>query len=143
MKLDLSSLRNAIGQLEDALELSSSDLAKSNAKLALHLRAAAIQAFEFTYELSIKMLKRYLETAEPNPGAVQEMSFNELVRRAYATGLLNAELVEWKIFRKNRGTTSHTYDSSKAQEVYEAIPAFLREAKFILAQIEQRQEQEF
>ncbi len=86
MILDLSSLRNAIAQTEEAL-------------------AAAIQAFEFTYELAIKTLRRYLMESEPSPATVDEMSFNDLVRRGYAIGLLQAELTEWKVYRRSRGIT--------------------------------------
>jgi nucleotidyltransferase substrate binding protein (TIGR01987 family) len=142
MKLDLSSLQKAIAQMEEALAFCNSDLAKSDSRLALHLRAAAIQAFEFSYELSYKTLKRYLEETEPNPSAVEEMTFNELVRRGYELGLLQAEIAEWKEFRKDRGTTSHTYDEAKAQDVFATIPAFLEEAKFLLSQIQTRQEKE-
>lgn len=137
MSLDLTSLRNAILQIEEALTYARSDLAKGDPRLARHLRAAAIQAFEFTYELSVKMLKRYLETTEANPASVDEMTFNELIRRGYEAGLLQAELSDWKRFRRDRGATSHA--EAKAREVFATIPAFLTEAKVLLAQIEARQ----
>jgi nucleotidyltransferase substrate binding protein (TIGR01987 family) len=139
MSLDLSALRNAIVQVEEALAYAGSDLATNDPKLARHLRAAAIQAFEFTYELSVKMLKRYLEATEANPASVDELSFNDLIRRGYEVGLLQAELSDWKAFRRDRGTTSHAYDQAKAMEVYATIPAFLTEAQFLLGQIERRQ----
>ena len=139
MKLDLSSLLDAIGQLEEALAFCSSDLAKGNPRLALHLRAAAIQAFEFTYELSFKMLRRYLEASEPNPAAIAEMSFGEVIRRGCELGLLKLEMGEWNAFRRDRGATSHTYNVAKAQSVFAAIPAFLTEAKFLARQIQTRQ----
>jgi nucleotidyltransferase substrate binding protein (TIGR01987 family) len=140
MILDLTSLRSAIAQCHEALFYCRSDLAKQDAKLAQHLRAGAIQAFEFTYELSVKMLKRYLEATEATP--IDEMSFNELVRRGYETGLLNAEIEQWKAFRKNRGSTSHAYDMAKAMAVFQSIPEFLTEAEFLLAEIEKRQERQ-
>ena len=115
MILDLTSLQKAIAQMEEALAYCNSDLAKNDPRLALHLRAAAIQAFEFTYELSFKILKRYLEATETNPAAVDDMTFNELVRRGFELGLLQAEMAEWKEFRKDRGTTSHAYDEEKAK----------------------------
>jgi len=40
--LDLTSLQNAIRKLEEALAYSQSDLARSDAALSVHLRAAAI-----------------------------------------------------------------------------------------------------
>ena len=140
--LNLTSLSNAILQIEEALAYAQSDLAKDDPRLARHLRAAAIQAFEFTYELSIKMLKRYLETLKANPAAVDEMTFNELIRSGYEAGLLKAELSDWKNFRRDRGTTSHAYDEDKARAVFATIPAFLAEAKFLLAEINTRQERE-
>lgn len=139
MILDLSSLQKAISQLEEAIEYCQSDLAKNDARMAQHLRAAAIQAFEFTYELSYKMLKRFLEATEPNPASVDEMSFNEIIRKGFEKGLLQSELADWKEFRKDRGTTSHTYNEDKARDVFECIPKFFVEAKFLFTQIQKRQ----
>jgi nucleotidyltransferase substrate binding protein (TIGR01987 family) len=138
--LDISPLEKAIEQLEEALMLCASDLVKSNARLELHMRAAAIQAFEFTYSLSLKMLKRYLEKNEEDSAIVEEMTFNDLVRRGFEFGLLQAEISDWRDFRKNRCTTSHTYDEKKAEDVFEQIPQFLAEAKFLYNAIQKRQE---
>ncbi len=103
--------------------------------LTLHVRAGAIQALEFTYELSLRMLRRFLRATEDSPGAVDEMSFNDLVRRGGARGPLRAELADWKGFRRDRGTTSHAHDEARAQAVFATIPAFLAEAKYLLARL--------
>jgi len=139
VKLDLRSFASAIGQLENALEYCNSDLAKTDPALAAHLRAAAIQAFELTYELSIKMLKRQLEQTESSTALVRNMSFDELIRRGWALELLNEEIAQWREFRKQRGTTSHTYDENKAELIYREIPRFLAEAKYLYAAIEKQQ----
>jgi nucleotidyltransferase substrate binding protein (TIGR01987 family) len=139
MILDLTSLQNAIAQLEEALEYCNSDLAKKDPRLARHLRAAAIQAFEFTYELSFKMLKRFLEETEANPAAVDDLSFKGIIRRAFERALVKREAKEWENFRKDRGSTSHAYNEEKAQDVFESIPEFLEEAKFLSAQLQKRQ----
>ena len=138
MTLDLSSLAGAIAQLTAAVGYANSDLARSDPALAPHLRAAAIQAFEFTYELSFKMLRRFLEMTEPVAPDLDTFTFNRLIRLGYERGLLNEELAIWQGFREARGTTSHTYDERKAQAVFEAIPRFLREAEFLLAQLSER-----
>lgn len=140
MRLDLSAPHKALAQLEEALAFCRSELAKKDERLALHLRAAAIQAFEFTYEIAVKTLKRFLEATEADPSAVDAMTFNEMIRLGYERGLLQAELAAWKEFRRDRGTTSHTYDESKAQDVFESIPAFIEEVRFLLTRIEERQE---
>ena len=136
--LNTNALEKAIQQLEDSLCYYISDLVQKDPGLVLQLRAAAIQAFEFTYELSWKMIKRYLELTLPNPAVVDEMSFTTLIRTACEQNLLLSDVETWKIFRKERGITSHTYDQNKAQDVFEKIPLFLKEAKFLLAKLKKR-----
>lgn len=140
MRLDLTSLDDAIAQLEEALEYHGSDLASRDPALKLHLRAAVIQAFEFTYELSFKMIKRHLEEASENPARFDKMSFKAIMREAFQRELVQSELPIWEEYRKLRGTTSHTYNKDKAQAVFESVPDFLREARHLRDQLRQRNE---
>ena len=136
--LDFSSLRKAIHQLNEALQIYDSKIVQNHPKLKLYMRAAAIQSFEYTYELSIKMLRRYMEMISSNPSEVKEWSFENLIRECWGHGFLSAELIEWKKYRKYRGTTSHTYDEEKAKEVFQILPTFLKEATYLLSQLEER-----
>jgi len=141
-QLDLSPLKNALTRLREALEFCNSDIAKGNPRFARFLQGGAIQAFEYSYSLTIKFLQRYLQQHEAEPGEVDRLSFNDLVRRGYETGLLAAELVVWKQFRHNRNLSSHAYDENKAREVYKGIPAFLTQAELFYAEVEKRQNAE-
>ena len=138
MSLDISSFSKAVAQLEAYVGLAESDIAGNDQTHAQALRAAAIQAFEFTYELALKTLRRYLEEADQSPETIQGMTFDEVIRKGFEEGLLNAEIADWRNFRKNRGTTSHGYDEDKAQFVYENIPPFLAEVRFLYAELERR-----
>lgn len=140
MKLDFTSLKKAILQLEKSLEYCNSDLAKDDKDLALQLRAASIQAFEYTYELCWKMLKRYLETTEPNPAEIDRLSFGDLIRLGNERGLLLSNLKKWNVYRASRNITSHTYDENRALQVFSKLPSFLEEAKFLLNELEMRME---
>ena len=140
MPLDLSPLENAVTQLEEALEIYHSDIALTDPRLKRHLRAGVIQAFEFTYELSFGMLKRYLEMASANPAEVNELVFNDVIREAFRLGLASSEVLEWREYRRNRGTTSHTYNEERAQEVFESVPDFLQEARYLLNRLHERVE---
>ena len=102
MKLDLTPLEDAVVQLEEALEIYHSDLASNHPRLKRHLRAAVIQAFEFTYELSFKMLRRYLELASPNPAEIDGLVFNEIIRESYRQALVRSDLPAWREYRRNR-----------------------------------------
>ncbi|MCU0731921.1 MAG: nucleotidyltransferase substrate binding protein [Hyphomonas sp.] len=136
MALDLTPLDRAVSQLETFLALSLQPQDRPVMNDAL--RMAAIQAFEYSYELTVKMLRRFLEMTEPNPRALDDATFQGLIRLGCERGLLKSDLPVWMDFRRQRGTTSHAYDAAKAAEVHAAIPAFLAEAQFLLAELHRR-----
>ena len=136
MSLDLSSFKKAIQQLEDSLDICENKSARGfDSRIEKQLKAGAIQAFEFTYELSWKLIKRYLETTEPSPD-FDDITFNDLIRKGYEKGLLLNDLEAWKAYRKRRGITSHTYDENKAEDIYQNIPEFLTEVKYLFKQLD-------
>lgn len=137
MKLDLTSFEKAIEQLQISLNYYNSDLAKKDHGIALQFRSACIHGFEYTYEISWKMLKRYLEMTSPNPQDFDKMSFPELIRSGNEKDLLLSNVEKWKMYREARGTTSHSYNEKKAVEVFEVISPFLEEAKFLLSKIKE------
>jgi nucleotidyltransferase substrate binding protein (TIGR01987 family) len=102
------------------------------------LRDGLIQRFEFTYELSHKMLKRYLEATSATPDSFDAMPFADLIRTGNEQGLLRSDWPRWRLFREMRGKTSHTYDDNVALAVVAEIPAFMEEAQFLLGQLQAR-----
>ena len=137
MKLDLTSLENAVGQLGEALIFYDQESGRSD-MMQRQLRAAAIQAFEFTYELTVKMLRRHLEAVSDSPEVIDSMSFSDIMREAYRLGLVSSDVTVWREYRKNRTTTSHTYDVAKARQVFGSIPGFLKEARYVVGQLRER-----
>lgn len=136
MTLDLSPLDRAVSQLETFYDLSLQP--QTLPVMSEALRMAAIQAFEYSYELSVKMLRRFLEMTEPNPAVMDDATFQGLVRLGSERGLLKSELSVWMEFRRQRGTTSHAYDAEKAAQVHAAIPAFLEDARFLRDELRRR-----
>lgn len=132
IQLDLSSLNKVLRLLSEALQAYALDASNSL------YRDASIQRFEFCYELSHKMLKRYLELASPNPVAIDELAFPDLIRSGSEQGLLRNGWDKWKDYRKARSITSHTYDESKAIEVMQIVPDFLLEGLALLAELKKR-----
>lgn len=128
----ITSLKNAVTRLKDGLARYQQDISD------LQIRDGLVQRFEFSYELSHKILKRYLEWVSPNPTEYDEMSFQQLIRSANEQRLLLGNWADWRIYRDMRSRTSHTYDEETAIKVVEGIPKFLMEAEFLVAQLEQR-----
>lgn len=133
--LDLTSLQKSISSLEDALNEYQKD--KSNS----FVFNSCIQRFEYTYELSWKMLKRYLETTAASQQDIEEMSFPSLIRTGFEKGLLKNGWPEWGAYREARGATSHSYNQEKAKQVFSIIPDFLEEARTLLNHLKNRQSQ--
>ena len=137
MSLDLSSLENAVIQLQEVLDLCDSDVAHTNPLYGKHWRTAAIKTFEYTYELSVKMIIRHLEMTSSNPPDIKHMSFSNIIRAAYGKSLLLSDHTAWLEYRKRRRTTSHTYDEAKAQKIFQNLPEFLDEARYLLKRLQE------
>ncbi|MDD5028987.1 MAG: nucleotidyltransferase substrate binding protein [Rhodoferax sp.] len=128
--LDLSSFHAALASLQRAVTRSQAAGQRDE-----ELRDACIQRFEYTFELSWKMLKRRLELDLPDAQSVDAMSFRELMRSGGERGLLH-DVDAWMVFRDKRNLTSHTYNASKAADVAAVIPAFIQHAQTLLAQLQ-------
>lgn len=132
MALDIRSFDNAVSRLEEGLARHLAEAHDSQ------IRDGLIQRFEFTYELSHKILKRYLVSIAPSPDAYDGLPFADLIRAGRAQGLLSQDWPIWRGFRDMRGTTSHAYDEDKAILIVAAVPDFLREALYLRDQLRQR-----
>lgn len=138
-RLDLGSLRQGVSSLAAAVAafLDSTWLDSQSETVREVMLAGVIQNFEFAYELSVKSIRRQLELESASPAEVDESSFRDVLRSAAERGIL-ADVEAWFGYRKMRNMTSHTYDRSKAREVWQGIPRFLEEAQRLLAVLEAR-----
>ena len=132
MSLDITSLGNAVRRLREGLERYKREPTDEQ------IRDGLIQRFEFTYELTHKMLKRYLKETAASPDDIDRMPFADLVRSANAQGLLRSDWPVWRRFREMRARTSHTFDAQVVLQVASAIPGFLEEAEHFYAELQRR-----
>jgi nucleotidyltransferase substrate binding protein (TIGR01987 family) len=131
MNLDFSPLANAIGQLEKSLVYATSDIANNDHDLFEQFRNSVIQCFKFTYELSHKMLKRYLEETAANPEEINLSTFQNIIRIGNEKHLLRSDWTVWRDYRHARSNSSHTYNGNKAEAVYQIAADFLAEASYL------------
>jgi nucleotidyltransferase substrate binding protein (TIGR01987 family) len=128
----LTPLQNALSRLEEGHIRYQKDISDTQ------IRDGLIQRYEFTYELSHKLLKRHLEKTSASPEIYDAMSFADLIRSANEQDLLLSDWGQWKVFREMRAKTSHTYDENIALEVVSVIPDFIAEVKTLLQKLQQR-----
>ncbi len=121
--LILDPLEKALNSLQKALEEPKDEF----------IRDATIQRFEYSFELSWKMLKRYLTANSTEP----EFNIKNIFREAARQQLIN-NAESWFEFHKARNLTTHTYNEDTAEETYEAAVKFLPEAQHLLSQLKEK-----
>jgi len=136
MKLELTSLENATASLERSVLAAAKFEATLPHELRETVRSGIIQNFEVAYELSWKMMKRWLET-NISAESVDGVTRRELFRMAAESRLLE-DVDLWMSFHAARNITSHTYDNNTAEEVSERAEQFVAAAQSLLAALRAR-----
>jgi len=85
-------------------------------------KISVIQRFEYTFELSHKILRRFLAETESSRTEISEMFFNDIIRLGCKRGLLLNDLETWDKYRKSRNLTGHNYDEYNAENIAVIIP---------------------
>ena len=124
--LDFTALENSVYRLKEVVEKY-----KENEKDSI-VRDSLIQRFEFTYSISLKLLRRYFMERAFFVDDINSLSFNDMVRTATRLGLLKSDLEMWTKCREMRNLTSHTYDEEVALKVAKIVPCFYEEALYLL-----------
>ena len=121
-QIDFSALEKAINALERGL------VRALSAPGDEELRDGVIQRFEYTYELSWKMLKRQLELEMPSSSEVDGFSFRQLIREGHERGLIQ-DPEAWFVYRDQRNMAVEAYDNAKAESVYRTVSPFLQDTQ--------------
>jgi nucleotidyltransferase substrate binding protein (TIGR01987 family) len=135
---NLSSLEKAIFSLDQLYRRVADEafMATQDNVIRLGLQAGLIQNFEFTYEMSWKAIKRWLEN-NLNPEAVDGVTRRELFRLATENRLVE-DVEEWMIYHAARNQTAHLYDSDLAEETLSLMADFVRAAQRLLDNLKAR-----
>lgn len=126
--IDLSPLRLAVASLRRGINRAVTAPADEE------LRDAVIQRFEYTMDLSWKLIQRYLREA-----GIPESEFRtkrDLFREAARVGLI-ADPVKWFGYLEARNETSHVYNVEVARAVYEKALSFLDDVVELLERLKE------
>jgi nucleotidyltransferase substrate binding protein (TIGR01987 family) len=125
--LILTPFTHALKSLEDVLLVPKTSI----------VRDSAIQRFEYTYELAIKMLRRSLEQHEASTAVIDELAFKDLIRVGAEKGYIENPRA-WFSYRDSRNITSHAYDEKKAESIYAVLPNFVEDARALHTKLEEK-----
>ncbi len=115
-EIDLRPLLKALGKFENFRHIAKTEIEK----------AGAIQAFEYSYELTWKTIKRIL--------AIKGVIVNtpkDVFREAASANLIDDPEI-WFDFIKKRNITVHTYQENEAENVIQIFPLFSQETQKLI-----------
>jgi nucleotidyltransferase substrate binding protein (TIGR01987 family) len=119
----LSDFKKAFARFQDGLARAVDDLD----------RDGVIQRFEFTYELSWKVMKEWLASKE-----IKALNPKDVIREAVDQELI-ADGNLWSDLQDSRNLTSHTYNEKTAAEVFATIQSIVVPAfAALIANLEKR-----
>jgi len=135
MGLSYTSLEKSIIALENGIEVyNKRKITAENEEEIEIIKSGVIQNFEVSYEISWKLMKKYLEE---NIGAtaVDGVSRKELFRIAAQNKLIE-DIEKWFVFHEARNMTSHDYDGLKAEDVFKEAIIFPEYARKLYERLE-------
>lgn len=115
----LQDVKIALNRLQEALDIEKDEI----------VRDAVIQRFEFTFELTWKLLQTILK--ENN---IEFKGIKALFRDAAQIGVID-DPKNWFTYLNARNLTTHTYDLQIAEEVYQKAKEFSKELQKLLPKI--------
>lgn len=123
---DLARLNDALARLEESISFEDKQIP---ARLNID---AAIQRFEFTYELSWKLIQKTIRSEGGDC-----FSPKDCLRKAAQYRLI-ADPNKWIDYLEARNLTVHTYDQNTADQIYELAKRFVDDVKSLTKTIEER-----
>ncbi|MBU1323419.1 nucleotidyltransferase substrate binding protein [Patescibacteria group bacterium] len=121
----LTKLQAQYNNLQKALKKLSEALARPETEIS---RDATIQRFEFTFEMSWKVMHSIAKTNKPKLYGVKA-----IIREAAALSLIN-DPKQWLKFLEDRNLTVHTYKEELAKQVYANVKKFPQFVEQLLVQ---------
>lgn len=116
-----ASFDHAVSRLDEVLRQEKTDF----------IRDAAIQRFEFTFELAWKLLKANVEHR-----GLEGRSPRDAIKSAFSAGLIEEDS-GWLAMIDLRNLTAHTYDERLAERLFGELPGVLSRFKILQSRLDQ------
>lgn len=129
--LNINNFEKSLAQLEQFLERAAQALKDKNQGDYELFRTGGIQAFEYCYEIAMKLLRKHIEMADVSTKEARRVHFADMLRIGAEFGFIK-ESTDWLRYREKRNKTAHTYSENIAEEVFAILPDFLSKAKVLM-----------
>ena len=129
MPIDIENLNSALESLKSGAE----ELYKNaGCPYTDMLEDSCVKRFEYTYEISWKMMKRVLK--EVYGKTEQELTLNNIFRFMQGYGFIT-NWENWRGYAEKRNTTAHEYSLEKSRKLLEILPQFIKDCEELTANL--------
>jgi len=127
MPLDLETLKKSYNALKEVFAVSEDQKRMNQFSHfeVIAIRAGVLKHFEMTYELSWKLIARWLNN-NVTPGISDGISRKNLFRLALENRLIS-DFDRWDHYHEARNDAVHKYSYERAEMIYELIGDFIHD----------------
>lgn len=121
-ELNLSILQDSFNRLTECY---TDYIAQSDEKMKNYIKDSCVKRFEYTLEVSWKLMKKILKKNYGKPE--EELTVNNIFRLMQAYKYIN-NWENWRMYYEKRNNTAHEYCLIKSHELISIIPMFIEDA---------------
>ncbi|MEA1938620.1 MAG: HI0074 family nucleotidyltransferase substrate-binding subunit [Pseudomonadota bacterium] len=136
MVLDVTNLERALTRLEKNLAQLNGTDKSGNPDMYDSLRAGAIKHFEIVYELSWKMIRKWLLMYRKSDNGEEIITKRDFMRIAADNGLILSP-DSWDDYREARNASSHTYNETGSDRIVLKACDLVRDARYLIGRLRQ------
>ena len=132
MSIDLSNLKSALKTLKSSIDTLDENKTCSFSDM---LEDSCIKRFEYTLEISRKLMKRVLKKIYGK--TEEELTVNNVFRFMQGYKFIpNWE--NWREYYEKRNNTAHEYNLEKSRKLIEIIPDFINDTEILVKNLEEK-----
>jgi len=135
MKMDLTPLEKALAQLEESLQILDSKVWGDNDASRRNHERGAVQAFEFTYEVALNLLRRQMNEIAGGSTKINRLEFMDFLRAAADHDFI-PDAERFFDYREKRNLTSNNYDEEMMRQMLAILDPFAQDVRFLLGQLQ-------
>lgn len=125
-------MEKALITLDESYEILSNN---KNDYLTTVLEDAVIKRFEYTLEISKKIMKKVLKKFYDKQE--EELTVNNIFRFMYGYNYIS-DWERWRTYHEKRNITAHEYNLEKSRKLLGLIPDFLRDTKELIKNLKEK-----
>lgn len=135
MKIDITPLEKALAELEENLQFIDAEAWGDNERHRRIFERAAVQAFEFTYEVALNLLRRQMNEIAGGSTKIKRLEFMDFLRAAADHDFI-PDAERFFDYREKRNLTSHNYDEEMMRQLLAVLGPFTQDVRFLIEQLQ-------